>query len=232
VAKATWPAIITTAQHSQVVSIVESRKITGRRTARKYLLSGMLRCGKCGNRLYSSARQEGTKSTRRYVCSSSPDHGGCGGIMIVAAPVEEWLAEAVLMRLDTPAMADALAGKLAEDERHASLMAERAKHEAQMDELRQFWTDRKISSAEWIPARDEVQARIEAIDRQVNRLNGASTLAGIVGHGSELHERWSELNLSRQNAIVRAVLDFATITPGIEGVRTFTPQRIVPTWRL
>lgn len=232
VANAVWPAIITPAQHSQIVAMADSRKITGRRTPRRYLLSGMLRCGKCGHKVYSAARQDGTKTVRRYVCSSSPDHGGCGGLTIVAAPVEEWLAEAVLLRLDTPAMADALEGKLADDERHTSLMGERAAHESQMDELRQLWTDRKISSAEWIPARDEVQARIEAIDRQIARMNGSNTLAGLVGHGTELRARWEDLNLSRQSAIVGAVLDFATITPGVPNVRVFTPQRIVPTWRV
>jgi len=152
--------------------------------------------------------------------------------MIVAAPVEEWLSEAVLLRLDTPVMADALAGKLADDEHHAALMTERTGHLQQMDELRQLWTDRQISTAEWIPARNEIEGRIEAVDRQLQHILGSNTLDGLVGQGSELRQRWESLNLSRQNAIMRAVLDYATITPGIPNVRVFTPERIVPTWRL
>lgn len=232
VATAVWPAIITPAQHAQVLAQFESKKITGRRAARRYLLSGMLRCGKCGNKLFSSARREGSRNVRRYVCMSGPDHRGCGGLMIVAAPVEEWLSEAVLLRLDTPVMADALAGKLADDEHHAALMTERTGHLQQMDELRQLWTDRQISTAEWIPARNEIEGRIEAVDRQLQHILGSNTLDGLVGQGSELRQRWESLNLSRQNAIMRAVLDYATITPGIPNVRVFTPERIVPTWRL
>ena len=82
---AAWPAIITGEQHQQILATFQSKKISGRRAPRRYLLSGLLRCGKCGTRLYSSARGE----TRRYVCLSGPDHGGCGGLTIVAPPVEE-----------------------------------------------------------------------------------------------------------------------------------------------
>ena len=45
------------------------------------------------------------------VPESGPDHGGCGRITVVAEPVEELLVDAVLARLDSPPLADALAGK-------------------------------------------------------------------------------------------------------------------------
>ncbi len=87
------------------------QKTSGRRSPRRYLLSGLLRCGKCQHTLYSAARED----VRRYVCSSGPDHGGCGGTFVVAAPVEDLIAHAVLFRLDTPDLADALAGRAAAD---------------------------------------------------------------------------------------------------------------------
>ena len=65
------------------------------------------------------------------------------------------------------------------------------------------------------------------------QITGTNTLDGIVGHGAELRASWESLNLSRQAAIVAAVLDYATITPGNGGGRReVDPNRIIATWRL
>lgn len=228
VAPAVWPAIITPALREQILATFESRQISGRRSARRYLLSGLLRCGKCGNRLFSSARG----NRRRYVCMSGVDHLGCGKLTVVAAPVEEWIAEAVLLRLDTPAMADAIAGRVSADQRQTVLVSELEADRAQMKELAGMWSQRQISSAEWKSAREPIEARIITSERQIGQLTGTSTLEGLIGNGDKLRASWESLNLDRQTAIIRAVLDYGTIMPGVSGARTVDPARIVPTWRL
>lgn len=229
VGPAVWPAIITAEQHRQLVAIFARKTPSGRRTPRRYLLSGLLRCGKCGNKLFSSARRE----SRRYVCMSGPDHGGCGRLTIVAAPVEEWIAEAVLMRIDSPAMSDALAGRAAADERHSALLAQLQDDQAQMRELADMWATKAISSQEWMAAREPIESRIFGTDRQLSQFTGDTGLDGILGHGDELRVSWESLNLTRQAAIVSAVLDYATIGEGSGGGRReVDPARIVPTWRL
>lgn len=97
VAEAMWEPIITFEQREQLLRVFAAKRLSNRRAPQTYLLSGMLRCGRCGNKLFSSRRQD----TRRYVCLSGPDHGGCGRLTVVAPPLEEWLAEAVLYRLDS-----------------------------------------------------------------------------------------------------------------------------------
>ena len=228
VAKALWPAIITEEQRAQIMAAMERRRVSGRRTPRRYLLSGLLRCGHCGHKLYSAARQD----TRRYVCSSSPDHGGCGSLTVVAAPLEEWIAEAVLMRLDSPAMEHALAGRAAADDVYAAVQVELRADEAQMEELAELWAAKSISSAEWKAAREPLEARIYNGQRQLTQLAGNHTLDGVVGQGEKLRESWESLNLSRQAAIIAAVMDFATIQPSEAATSKFNPSRIVPTWRL
>lgn len=228
VAKAVWPAIITEEQRTQIMAAMERRKVSGRRTPRRYLLSGLLRCGHCGHKLYSSARE----NTRRYVCSSSPDHGGCGHLTIVAGPLEEWIAEAVLMRLDSPAMEDALAGRAAADDIYAAVQVELRADEAQMQELAELWAAKTISSAEWKAAREPIEARIYNNQRQLTQLAGNHTLDGVVGQGAKLREGWESVNLSRQAAIVAAVMDFATINRTEVSTSKFNPSRVVPTWRL
>lgn len=223
---AAWEAIITREQHEQILAVMKSKQRTGQRAPRRYLLSGLLRCGKCGNRLYSSARE----ARRRYVCMSGPDHQGCGKLTVVAQPVEEWLAAAVLLRLDTPAMADALAGRAAADERHAALVAEVTAAQSRLNELAEMLGFGEFSRAEYVVARKPAEARIVAAQRQLDQITGNHTLDGLVGNGAALKQSWDSLNLDRQHAIIRAVLEHATILPGQPGARTLDPSRIVPTW--
>lgn len=223
---AVWPALITLAQHEQILALQRSKQRQGRRAPRRYLLSGLLTCGRCGNRLYSAARQD----TRRYVCQKGPDHGGCGRLTVVAGPVEEWIAAAVLMRLDTTAMADVLAGRAAADERQSALIAEVESAQTALTELAEMFGAGEISRPELLAARKPAEARIVAAQRQLDQINGAQALHGLVGNGAALRASWSQLNLDRQHAIVRAVMEHAAILPGAPGAQKLDPARIVPSW--
>jgi len=228
VADAQWPGIITPAQRQQILGQFETKKRTNTRAPRRYVLSGLLRCGKCGNKLFSSIRVD----TRRYVCLAGPDHGGCGRLTIVASPVEEFICAAVLMRLDTAEMADALTGRRAADERQSSLLESLEADRSQMQELSEMWAAKDISSVEWKAARAPIEARIRSTERQLAQASSSSALDGLIGTGEQLMTAWSMLNLDRQAAIIKAVLDYATILPGTLGARTMDPARIQPVWQL
>lgn len=228
VAEAVWQPIITPEQRQRILAHFATKKRNNTRAPRRYVLSGLLRCGKCDNKLFSAIRVD----TRRYVCASGPDHGGCGGITVVAPPLEEFLCAAVLVRLDTPGMADALAGRRAADEQQSALAAELEADEEQMKVLSQMWAAKEISVGEWKAAREPIEARIRNLSRQLAQLSGSSSLDGIIGHGEQLRDSWDTLNLDRQSAIIKAVLDYATILPGTPGSRSLDPARIQPVWRL
>lgn len=229
VAEATWPAIITVEQRNRLLALTERRRITNRRTARRYLLSGMLRCGGCGQRLFSAARE----GTRRYVCSSSPDHGrGCGKVTVTAERVEELIARAVLMRLDSPDLAAAMAGQAVADERQASVIAERDAVQAQLDDLTDAFSQRLIKMPEWLRAKEPLDAQRDRLEQQLRQLSGNRVLAEVAGQGASLAGTWADLPLSRQNAIVASVLDHAVVRSATPGVRGFDPSRVVPVWRL
>lgn len=226
VAKAVWDPIVTLEERQQVLNVQESNKTTGKRSPRSYLLSGMLRCGKCGGKLFSSPRI----NERRYVCQSGPDHRGCGGIMINADKTEEWLAAAVLYRLDTPDMEAVLTGQRAQDDRYTVLAEQRAQLQSKMTELTVMWTDGDISRVEWKTARDRLEGQLTGVDQQLSRLTSATALDRLVGNGEALRAGWDGMTLERQHSIVRAVLDYATIVPAT--VNRFDPTRIHPVWVL
>jgi site-specific DNA recombinase len=228
VGPAKWPGIISVRDRERVLQAFETRKVSGRRALRRYLLSGMLRCGKCGHPLYSAPR----KSSRRYVCQSDADHGGCGRLTVVAAPVEDLITEAVLQRLDTPALADALAGRRGQDERAAGLSAELAEDRERMDELAALYARKQITAREWMGARSEIESRVRDIERRLSRASGDQALAVLAGTGDQLRRQWPDLSLDRQAAIVRTLLDHAVILPGVHGARTLDIERVQPVWRM
>lgn len=226
VGDAVWDPIITPEDRDRVLAVMAARKVTKRRTPQRYLLSGLLRCS-CGNRLFSSARP----NSRRYVCLSGPDHGGCGSTTVVAVPVEELITDAVLYRLDTPELADALAGRAAADAETAALAETIAADREQLDELAGLYAAKEIPAREWLAARAPIEARITDAERRVARATRSDALTGLVGNGTTLRAEWDALGLDRQHAIVAAVLDHAVIARR-PGSRTFDPSRVEPVWRL
>ena len=225
---AQWPGIITTDQRDRVLALYEAKKTSGRRAPRRYLLSGMLRCGKCGNTLYSSPRA----TTRRYVCLGGPDHGGCGRLTVVAEPVEDLITRGVLRRLDSPELAQALDGRAADDAGTAMLTAVITDGPRRLTETATAYGDGLIPMSELLTIRKRIEARINDAKRQLEWTNGDHTLIALVGTGDELRRAWETLNLTRQAAIVKAVMDHAVIAPGDPGARTMDPNRVEPFWRL
>ncbi|MCR2819060.1 recombinase family protein [Microbacterium sp. zg.Y1090] len=226
VGKAVWDPIISIEQRQQVLNTLEQKQSSGRRAPRRYLLSGLLRCGKCGGKLFAAARV----NERRYVCSSGPDHRGCGGIMVNAARAEEWIAAAVLYRLDTPEMEAVLTGKHAQDDRYVDLAAQREKLQDRMRALAEMFSEGQISPFEWKAARDPLEAQLTGVDQQLSRLSASTNLDRLVGNGAALQAGWEQMTLERQAAIVRSVLDYATVLPATSN--RFDPGRIQPMWVL
>lgn len=199
------------------------------RSARRYLLTGMLRCGKCAGRLYSMPKN----GRRRYGCAMGPDARGCGGVFIYAEMLERFITEAVLYRLDSPTMHEVLTGTEGEDDRARDLAGAMETDTARLGELATTWADGEISKAEWLKARDRIETRLEATRREFYQVTHRDAVAAYVGRGDELREQWDGLTLSRQVAIVKAVLSTATILPAaVPGRHGLDPDRVQPEWRL
>ncbi len=146
--------------------------------------------------------------------------------------MEELIAEAVLRRLDSPALIDALSGQTAADDQQQALAQQLQADQDQLQDLAGMFGNREISAAEWKAAREPVEARLRTTQRQLAGSSHNSALAGLAGTGSQLRGQWADLNLDRQHAIVAAVLDHAVIRPASPGVRGFDIDRVQPVWRL
>lgn len=226
VGPAQWQAIISPADRDRVLARMTERATSGRRTPRRYVLSGLLRCGRCGGKLFASPRE----ASRRYVCLPGPDHRGCGRLTVVAEPLEDFLVEAVLQRLDGPELADVMAGQRG-DAGAGELSDGLAGDEAQLQELAEMFGKQEISAKEWRAAREPIERRMKDRRRQLAVLTRTDALADLPG-GGQLRAQWGGLSLSRQAAIVAAVIDHAVIGPGQRGARSLDPSRVEAIWRV
>jgi len=217
VGQAVWAPIIAVEKREQVLARLASRAASGRRAPRTHLLSGLLRCGKCGNTLYSSSRQvsKGLRS-RRYVCLSGPDHGGCGRLTVVSEPVEALISEAGLTRLDSRELADALSGRSSDDGALAAL----GEALAPTKPSSRSWLGstplvRSLLGSGWPPAIRS--SPVSATPRDVSPRPPRPALDGLLGNVAILRGQWDTLGLDRRHAIIRAILDHAVIAPGSPG---------------
>ena len=228
IATAVWEPIISVSDHERLVAKFKDKSVTGRRVPRSYSLTGLLRCGRCENRLFSSRRED----TRRYVCLSGPDHGGCGRLTVVAGPLEEFLCEAVLQRLDSQKLAKVMSGRSKPNSDNTKLTKGIARDRQQLTELARVYAQRKVTLAEWIAARKPIEERINSSERLLSRSTSSDALIGFIG-SPELRTKWATLNLSRQHAIVSAMIDQVGIMPKLKAAsQSLDPNRVKATWRL
>jgi DNA invertase Pin-like site-specific DNA recombinase len=231
-AKAEWPGVITPALSDRLRARLRRAAgpgPTGRNPRRYLLAGGLLRCGLCSTPMVSRPR---TGGLRRYVCSSGPGFGGCGKMAINADPVEGFVAQAVLYRLDTPQLAQALTEVRKANADHDQLAASIAEDAAMLDQLARDYADKAISHQEWSTARQPIQGRIDQAKRRLSRISRTNRIDDYVGKSQALADAWVGLDLLRQQAIIATVLDHLVVNPAVPGRNRFDPSRLDPIWRL
>ncbi len=225
----TWEPLISPEDGERLRLLLTDPARRKNRAARRYLLSGMLRCDRCGATLASSPR--GTE--RRYACGlQTTKHSPCKGCYINAVNLEAFIADAVLLRLDSPALTDAMTST--EDPGQVQVLGDQISADtARMDDLAAMFADGDISRDEWKVARDRLEARVETNRKALARLTRHDALEDYIGRGETLREQWETLSLSQQVAIIKAVLEYVTIKPAMRrGFQGLDPERVVPQWRL
>ena len=133
---------------------------------------------------------------------------------------------------EAAAQADALAGKATADADVAALAAAVEADQERLDELAGLYADGAITAREWIAARDPITDRITAARRDIAAATDTTAVYELAGTGEILRSGWADLDLGRQQAIIKAVLDHAVIAPGTPGSRRLDIDRVQPHWRI
>jgi site-specific DNA recombinase len=225
--KAEWDAIITPAETQRLRAKLKDPKRRTNRAARRYLLTRLLRCHHCRMPLVARPRDDGS---RRYVCASGPGSGGCGKTTVVAEQLETFIVEAVLHRLDAPDLPRALNDSTTDD--GSEWQAEIEQTQAKLDELAELWAEGTIGRSEWLKARAPLEKRQTLAKKRLAALNRTTALEPHLGDVAGLREKWAEMNLTRQQQIVAALLDHVVVGPARRGYNRFDSSRLTPVWRV
>jgi site-specific DNA recombinase len=227
---AAWPAIITPADSDRLRTLLGNpARRTSPGNARKYLLSGILVCGRdgCGRPMAARPRSDSFPGAARYLCRNDAGQPGCGRVMIQQEGADEHVRDLVLTALDSPEMAERLRRR--DDpgpDLHAAIRADE-------DELEALAAERgrgEISRAEWKAARAPVVARLDAARERLARQSHTSALDTFVGPLEEMYARWERMNLSQRRAVITAVVEKVIVHPAGAVRNRFDPDRLDPRW--
>lgn len=235
--EAEWPAIITRAEHEQLVAILKDPARRTHRPSKRYLLTGGLAvCGVCESKLVARPRDD---KRRCYVCASGVNFGGCGGIRILAGEpgdhpdpaedpdgLEDLVVKALFVAVDSPKLAAKLKRKrpVAEHEDTADL-------ERKLDELATAWGNDEIDRRSWLAARKTVEKRLAVARRHQATVSDSSPLLEFVGKPGALRAAWPSKSIDERRAIIAAAIDRVTVNRAVWGRNRFDAERVDVDWR-
>jgi DNA invertase Pin-like site-specific DNA recombinase len=228
VGKGDWPAIVkeATYRRAKVLLTAPNTYRPKRRSARRYLLvGGVARCGRCGGVLRSkqaSVRTGGMVPT--YVCPGAR-LGGCGGVSIVAAPLEQLVKEAVIETVESPAFVKALRARAGGDRKHTFEVERLA---AELRELEEAKVSGALTLREYLKFRDTAHERLARAQTKFVGDTRAAAVGRFAGHKGALRKWWDgpDSTLDQKQAVVRAVIDKVIVNPVGRGGSVFDKNRV------
>ena len=213
------PQILDQETHDQLVALHASRSKGPRRATRRYLLTGLLRCWRCGGSMRGMPR---TRGADLYVCPGPP-HGGCSGTAVTADHAEEAVGAMVLAHLESSWVAHSPAHSL-------DSARELAGHRRRLEELGELWAAGLINKDEWISLKRNVGARARAAEADVARTDRIAALQRLSGTSQAVRARWPEMTIDERRTVVQTALDHVVVLAAEPPRQIFRPERLQPTW--
>jgi DNA invertase Pin-like site-specific DNA recombinase len=222
VASGGWPAILDRTTWTKLGARLNGTPRKEGRPAVRYLLSGLVRCGRCGEAMHSTKSPRGV---RQYACRKRPGAPQCGHLVIYAEPVETLVGAEVLAHLSEGGLAAAVAdlGDAKADAAHAEL----ADAERDRDELEDMKTSGAIKRDAFLRMHGPAEARVEAARRALKAVSGRSVLADLPVDAAELAAWWNDAADDERREVVQATLDRVVIRPSGPRMSRFDAGRVV-----
>lgn len=224
VGTAAWPAIVPEETWRAAVRLLsDPSRRTGGGGRRKFLLTGVARCGVCDGPV---------KAAWRYPANADPYAVYiCRRGYHVTHRVD-WLdamvAELVCLRLSDPEMAQAWAV-----EREADVSDLRR----EVVELREAlaanaadYGDGLITRQVFLEVNGRLQSRLEAAEERLAGLGGSPDLAALVG-AEDVARTWEALPVARRRAVVQALIERLVLRQRGRGVAEQSDRDVAIQWR-
>lgn len=229
--KGNWEQINTLEEWEAVCAAIAERKQKhpGRSLARKYLLSGIARCGLCKAKIRGQINnrwQPGSKAAR-YTYQCSVVNGGCGKVGRVGEPVDRLIVQLALEEQRARAAVSAVPADQQwprEDE-----LQQVSQDIAQLVDAERSKQITVATLLQLLPAKERLRDELK-LERA--RFYKEQKQAEAKGDAANLTvEEFFALPVERQQEIVLHSLSAVIIHPAGRGRRKFEPSLIEPVWR-
>ncbi|MGY1778772.1 recombinase family protein [Geodermatophilus sp. SYSU D01036] len=209
----TWPVILPAdVQERLAERLRDVKRRVQQGTDLKFMLSGSVRCGRCGAAMFASPMGQADRRWQVYKCN------GCY-LARRQDLVDEVVEAVVLARLSQP---DA-ASLFVDDEDVPALRAECADLRGRRDDLAGLLADGLMSAAVVRERSQQLTAKIAALEDRIAQALGESPLTALTS-AEDVRIAWEELGIRERKQVVETLMT-VTILPAGRGAR-FSPDQV------
>ncbi|WP_306517224.1 recombinase family protein [Cutibacterium granulosum] len=185
-------------------------------TEPRYLMSGLLRCGKCGGKMYTSfyCAPDRTLKSGKVVKTAPKRIYKClthNHLSRVAEPIDELVERIVLARLQEPDAADLFSPQQDDGMKRDELRAERLALQTRYDSLAGLVTDGLLPADQVRQEAPRLVGRIKEIDGLL--APGPESVGQQLAEAPDIEEAWAELDMAHRRIVVGEILTL-TLLPG------------------
>lgn len=228
VGRGDWTPLIDVDTHNGLVAYLsDPSRIKCTSFERKYIGSGLYRCGKCGGLMKAAMPGGKTQSggpnrkSRAYVCR---DHAH---VLRQGEPVDDFVTATILERLSQPDAQVLLAHQGVDLQ---ALQTERKALVATYDELSTLLIEGVLDGPAVRRNAATLKGKIAAIDSRLADATRTSPAAALVASGDKLYERWEAMSPAQRAQAIDEIA-VVTVLPCPPGRRRFDPAHISIDWK-
>jgi site-specific DNA recombinase len=220
---ASWPALVSEETWRAVVEILTDPSRANLPRSGQGLLTGVAKCGVCGATVHRGATpaRRGRPGYPNYRCRAAMGHIGRA-----VKPVDEYIAEVVIARLERPDATDLLV----DDTRPGSkdLRREAAALRARLDALAGLLADGVLNEAGVRRESAKLRAKLAEVEARQTKAGRVSALRQLVG-AKDVRAVWESMDTDRQRSVIETLMTVTLLPPG-RGTRVFRPESVVIVW--
>jgi site-specific DNA recombinase len=181
-----WEPLIDVETHRGLVAFVsDPSRIICTAFEKKYLGSGVYRCGVCGSVLRHAVAGGRNAGRRKYECRESNSH-----VVISGTPLDEYV-ETIVLKLLTDSDIHRRIGA-AKDIDVDALHSKRAALQARLDELAAMFAEGAIDGSQLRRGTSELRTQLAGVDSVLADLARTSPVANLLAAKGKVEDAWAE----------------------------------------
>lgn len=214
--EAVWQPIIDKATHQRVMAEMERRSIGVTRTPqpRRYLLTGVIQCGRCGGAMVGHAKKDPSSDVARpkYVCPEYPHGTWCGNNTRLAAPLEHLVREALIFRLDSPQLAQFVPEETPSEDLDEMLATQTALSR-KLDDLVDDYADGTLSKPQFHRAKQRVEAELDGLLAVIRSIYASESASDMLAAADNVRNAWERESDGWRRKLMSHVIERVVVHP-------------------